>query len=84
MDECSEREQLLKLLTSLHEIIQMTSVHGNVWVTSREEHNISKGLTGVISETVSLECGGLDSDIEHYIRKCRTQMSGATWETSMP
>jgi hypothetical protein len=67
MDECSERKQLLP---SLRTIIQATSGHANVLVTSREEQDISDGLHGLISEPVSLECGGLDSDIERYIRKC--------------
>lgn len=43
-------------------------MHENVLVTSQVEHDISEG--GVMSETVSLECGRLDSDIERYIRKC--------------
>lgn len=67
MDECSERKQLL---TSLRAIIQPTSVHGNVLLTSREEQDISERLTGVVSKSVDLDCGGLDSDIDRYIRKC--------------
>ena len=67
MDECSERKLLL---ASLCTVIQTTSVHGNILLTSREERDILERLTGVVSESVSLECGGLDSDIERYIRKC--------------
>lgn len=67
MDECSERKQLL---TTLRTIIQMASGQANILVTSREEQDISDGLDGLISESVSLECGGLDSDIECYVHKC--------------
>jgi hypothetical protein len=48
----------------------VTSLQVNVLVTSREEQDIFEGLQGVISESVSLECGGLDADIERHIQKC--------------
>lgn len=67
LDECSERTQLLD---SLRKIIQRTATHANVLVTSREEHDISKSLEGIISKSVSLEGGGLDSDIKRHIQKC--------------
>jgi hypothetical protein len=67
MDECTERKQLLTLLRKL---IQTDSIHANVLVTSREELDIAESLRGVVAKSVNLECGGLDSDIERYIRKC--------------
>ena len=79
LDECSERKQLL---TSLRTIIQTTSVHANVLVTSREEQDISEGLQGIILESVSLECGGLDSDIERHIHKCLENDSDWQKDTS--
>ena len=42
----------------------------NVLVTSREEQDIREGMKGVISNIISLECGGLDADIERHIHKC--------------
>jgi NACHT domain len=66
MDECSERPQLLN---SLRKITQTAPEHANLLVTSREEYDISNGLRGVISKSINLECGGLDSDIDIYIRR---------------
>jgi ankyrin repeat domain-containing protein 50 len=67
LDECSERKDLL---VALRQIIQVTSLQVNVLVTSREEQDIFEGLQGVIPESVNLECGGLDADIERHIKKC--------------
>jgi len=67
LDECSERKDLLK---SICRIIQTQWAHVNILVTSREEQDITEGMHGVISNTISLECGGLDADIERHIRKC--------------
>ena len=61
LDECSERRELLKIT---RRVIQTKSTHVNMLVTSREEQDIREGMQGVISDTISLECGGLDADIE--------------------
>jgi ankyrin repeat domain-containing protein 50 len=66
LDECSERKDIL---LALRRIIE-ASVQVNVLVTSREEHDISEGLRDVIPKSVSLECGGLDKDIERHIQRC--------------
>jgi hypothetical protein len=67
LDECSERADLLIVL---RRIVQVTeSLQVNVLVTSREEQDISEALQGVM-ESVNLECGGLDADIERHIQKC--------------
>jgi hypothetical protein len=67
LDECPERKELL---TTIRRIIQTHSVYVNILVTSREEQEITEGMKGVISNSISLECGGLDADIERYIHKC--------------
>ena len=67
LDECSERKVLLKVI---RRIIQTQSTHVNVLVTSREEQDIKEGMQGVISNIISLECDGLDADIERHIQKC--------------
>ena len=67
LDECSERKELLKVI---RRIIQTQSTHVNVLVTSREEQDIKEGMQGVISNIISLECDGLDADIERHIQKC--------------
>jgi hypothetical protein len=67
LDECSERKALLR---TIRRIVQTHSGHVNVLVTSREERDIWEGMEGVILDSVSLECGGLDADIERHIHKC--------------
>jgi hypothetical protein len=42
----------------------------NLLVTSREEEDISSVLRGINLKSVSLECGGLDSDIKRHIHSC--------------
>ena len=67
LDECSERKGLLR---TIRRIVQTHSGHVNVLVTSREERDIWEGMEGVILDSVNLECGGLDADIERHIHKC--------------
>jgi hypothetical protein len=68
LDECLERKELLK---TIRRIIQTQSeVHVNMLATSREEQDITEGMHSVIANSISLECGGLDADIERHIHKC--------------
>jgi ankyrin repeat domain-containing protein 50 len=69
LDECMERKELLSMISR---IVQIHSVKVNVLVTSREEQDISEGMQDVILDSVSLECGGLDADIERHVHKCLT------------
>jgi len=57
-------------MTAIRRIIQTRSGYVNILVTGREEQDIKNSLEYVISDTVSLECGGLDKDIKCYIQKC--------------
>jgi hypothetical protein len=79
LDECSERKELL---TTIRRIIQMHSLHVNMLVTSREEQEIKEGIKDVISNSISLECGGLDADIERHIHKCLE--NDTSWRNDPP
>jgi hypothetical protein len=67
LDECTERKELLSVI---RRIVEIDSVKVNMLVTSREEQDISEGMRGVILDSVSLECGGLDADIERHVHNC--------------
>src|SRR5579859_3464676 len=78
LDECSERKELLK---TIRQVIQ-TLAQVNMLVTGREEQDITEGLQGVISNSISLECGGLNADIKRYIHKCLE--NDGEWQTCEP
>jgi hypothetical protein len=78
LDECSERRDLLK---TIRRLIQ-TSAQVNMLVTGREEQDLTEGLHGVISNSISLECGGLDADIERHIHKCLE--NDGEWQNCRP
>ncbi len=66
LDECSEREELLNTIS---QIVQSSSGEVNIFVTSRNERDISEGLEGVIDVKINLEASTVDVDIELHVRK---------------
>ena len=65
LDECSEREQLLGVLTEIADW-KLQNLH--VLVTSRRGRDIEKRLTQIASSHLNLDSDLVDEDIRRYLR----------------
>ena len=64
LDECSEREELFKVIS---EIVQTDA---NLLMTSRKEGDITDGLEGQAEILIGLEGCGIDGDISKHVQRC--------------
>lgn len=64
LDECAERESLLKLITELHGW-HLPSVH--VLVTSRRIQDVERALDPTLTRVICVDSGRVESDIRLYV-----------------
>lgn len=64
LDECTEREDLLEVLS---EITNMEPGKLHILVTSRQERDILEGLEGIATRRFSLGGSKIDKDIALYV-----------------
>ena len=70
LDECKAGTDRQELLDQIKEMINLSSKHLNILVTSRREKDIEDKLMPVITTRIPLEDSDVDSDIALHIRNC--------------
>jgi hypothetical protein len=65
LDECTEREELLRVLSAL---VSMNDASLRILVTSRYEMDIKKELKDIVTDSISIEGLHVTRDISVYVR----------------
>ncbi|KAI9770356.1 MAG: hypothetical protein M1839_003233 [Geoglossum umbratile] len=67
LDECSQREELLKVLSSIY---RQCSEHVNILVTSRKEYDIELAFDSLASSSIGIQQSVVDADIRIHVKTC--------------
>jgi len=67
LDECSQRDNLLSLLSHLH---GPRSGNVHILVTSRREYDIELVLEDIANESICIQSGVVDADIKRHVQSC--------------
>ena len=70
LDECKAGTDRQELLDQINEMINLSSNHLNILVTSRREKDIEDKLKPLITKSIRLEESDVDPDIAFHIRNC--------------
>jgi len=71
LDECGERQPLLDLISRLiNSNLSESKIDFRILVTSRKEKGLAECLHCTFDETIELEGGGIDQDIECHVTNC--------------
>ncbi|KAI9776989.1 MAG: hypothetical protein M1839_009133 [Geoglossum umbratile] len=65
LDECSQREELLKVLSDIR---RQCSEEVNVLLTSRKEHDIELVLDGLATSSIGIQQTAVDADIRIHVK----------------
>jgi ribosomal protein L12E/L44/L45/RPP1/RPP2 len=66
LDECTDREDLLRLLKDIN---MWSQTNTRILVTSREEQDIKHALKAFATTSISIQGSGVDADIYKYIEE---------------
>jgi hypothetical protein len=67
LDECSQREEMLRMLTDIH---RQCSEEVNILVTSRKERDIELVLDSLASSNIGIQQTAVDADIRIHVKTC--------------
>lgn len=65
LDECTEREELFSVITTVHSA-QISSLH--LIVASRRENDIQAALSTLATKTICIQSALVEGDIRKYVR----------------
>jgi hypothetical protein len=67
LDECSQRGEMLKMLSDIY---RQCSEEVNILVTSRKERDIELVLDNLASSSIGVKQTVVDADIRIYLKTC--------------
>lgn len=67
LDECTDRGELLEVLTEIAAVQLSNAGKLHILVTSRQDRDILQGLKGIATQTISLGGSKIDDDIAVHI-----------------